>query len=370
MRLPVFRTGKHTDSRGNERNWTREDLLKIVENYTSRQDDAPVVVGHPKTNSPAYGWVEKLELVGDTLYATFKDLTEEFTDWLKKKFYKYRSIAIGRSMDLVHVGFLGAAPPAIKGLGGTEFSVEPVGLDLAYLYNEEGEEVTFAEIGNGFVNTVQRILRSIRDMTIADKGIETANQYLPPWDIDSLEYYKTAPKPESSFTDPENQSTESPDTGSSMTEAEIAAMKAENERLTREHAAAQTEAQNLKLARAKEAVQNRVARFKAFCESDKLKGKVIPAIRPMLYALYEHAVAGDTDEAKPVTIAFSQVDDEGNAVTKSQKVDELFQAFAESLPVTASGERLATPATADKDRQDYSESKKAADVITASFEIK
>ena len=33
--------------------------------------------GHPKTNEPAYGWVEKLKREGGCLYAKYKDVADD-----------------------------------------------------------------------------------------------------------------------------------------------------------------------------------------------------------------------------------------------------------------------------------------------------
>jgi hypothetical protein len=123
MWLDVFTAGEQTDSDGNKRQWTPQDLDTIVEKYNSQTEhEAPIVIGHPETDSPAYGWVEKLERRGDTLYAHLVDLTDEFVSWLEAKHYKKRSIAIYDTLLLKHIGFLGATPPAVKGLKNPEFS--------------------------------------------------------------------------------------------------------------------------------------------------------------------------------------------------------------------------------------------------------
>lgn len=114
-RFPVFRTGVHTDSQGQIRTWTPEDLARIAETYNPALHEAPAVIGHPETNAPAWGWVKGLDVTGDTLNAT-AELVPEFEEMVKKGLFKKRSISLYPDGSLRHVGFLGAQPPAVKGL--------------------------------------------------------------------------------------------------------------------------------------------------------------------------------------------------------------------------------------------------------------
>ena len=121
MRIAVFRTGRHTDSHGHEKDWTESDLDKIAGGYDPKTHEAPVVIGHPKENAPAYGWVEGLEREGDTLFARIKPTVDEFAGWVKRGLWKKRSISLYPDLTLRHIGFLGAQPPAVKGLPDFQF---------------------------------------------------------------------------------------------------------------------------------------------------------------------------------------------------------------------------------------------------------
>jgi len=114
--IPIFRTGVHTDSNGNTETWTEKRLDRIVELYDPAKHEAPLVIGHPKTNSPAWGWTEALKREGQILYAKVKDLAPEFVEMLRRKMFKKRSISLYPDGSLRHIGFLGAKPPAVKGL--------------------------------------------------------------------------------------------------------------------------------------------------------------------------------------------------------------------------------------------------------------
>lgn len=121
--VPVFRTGTHTDMSGHTRTWTGEDLDKIISSYDPQTHEAPVVIGHPKENAPAYGWVQALKRTGDVLYAGLKDLDPAFVQIVREGRYRKRSISLYPDLTLRHVGFLGAVPPAVKGLPDVKFSI-------------------------------------------------------------------------------------------------------------------------------------------------------------------------------------------------------------------------------------------------------
>jgi hypothetical protein len=134
--IPVFRTGTHTDSAGRTRTWTEEDLDEIVRKYNPSEHEAPVVIGHPKDNAPAWGWVEALKREGQILYAKLKDLAPEFVDLVRQGRFKKRSISLYNDLVLRHIGFLGAMPPAVKGLPDVAFKG---GEDSMTIELEEGE---------------------------------------------------------------------------------------------------------------------------------------------------------------------------------------------------------------------------------------
>lgn len=132
--VEVFRTGKHTDSGGNTREWTEQDLETIVSKYDPDRHEAPAVIGHPKDNAPAFAWVEGLKSEAGSLWAKFKQVVPEFSEAVEQGLYKKRSIALYPDLSLRHVGFLGAQPPAIKGLK-----------DIAFASGDELVTIEFSE---------------------------------------------------------------------------------------------------------------------------------------------------------------------------------------------------------------------------------
>jgi len=118
----IFRTGTHTSLNGQTKDFSETDLDTIASSYDPQQHEAPIVIGHPETNAPAYGWIEKIKRVGDRLIAFPKQVSSEFSELVKTGAFKKRSISITPDLQLNHVGFLGAAAPAVKGLKDVEFA--------------------------------------------------------------------------------------------------------------------------------------------------------------------------------------------------------------------------------------------------------
>lgn len=113
--IAIFKGGKQRDSMGREHDG---DVLidKAITKFAPRLHEPPVVIGHQRDNAPAYGWVSALKKEGGILWAKFRDVVPEFSDLAKRGLFKKRSAAFGPDGSLHHVAFLGAMPPAVKGL--------------------------------------------------------------------------------------------------------------------------------------------------------------------------------------------------------------------------------------------------------------
>ena len=114
--VEIFRTGTHTDSRGRKMKWTERDLDRIVSTYDPKKREAPIVVGHPKSNAPAWGWVARLRRKGQVLEARFRQVAPAFLKAVRAGRYKKRSISLYPDKTLRHVGWLGGVPPAVEGM--------------------------------------------------------------------------------------------------------------------------------------------------------------------------------------------------------------------------------------------------------------
>lgn len=124
--IEIFRAGTRQDANGNTVTITTTDLQTIANNYSTEYHEAPIVVGHPKHDNPAYGWVKGLSVEGDVLKAELQQVDSEFAELVRDGKFKKISAAFylpntannpkPEGFYLRHVGFLGAMPPAVKGL--------------------------------------------------------------------------------------------------------------------------------------------------------------------------------------------------------------------------------------------------------------
>lgn len=186
-KIEIFRAGTHTAMSGREVTMTTEDLDAIAKAYDPAVFAAPLVVGHPKTNDPAYGWVKSLSVEGDTLVAEVDDVDPEFAQIVRDG--RYRKISASFYLPdskqnptpgvygLRHVGFLGAAAPAVKGLKPVQFAADDeLTIDFA---------MPVERIGWG-LRSASGLWRRLRDWLLESEGAEVADRVVPDHEIAAL----------------------------------------------------------------------------------------------------------------------------------------------------------------------------------------
>lgn len=178
--IEVFRAGTHKDSKGRSCTFSVADLDQMVSNLALGA--APAVLGHPKHNDPAYAWVKPdgAKVEGNSLFVKFEDINPAFEAGVNSGAYRNRSVSVFQDKDagwrMRHVGWLGAAAPAIDGLQPLDYSAE---VD-AYEFDAEDWDIGYA------LGDTAELLRGLREQLIADKGIEAADAALPNWRIQSV----------------------------------------------------------------------------------------------------------------------------------------------------------------------------------------
>ncbi len=130
--IEIFRPGTFTSEEGEVVTFSSADLAEMAAGYMPATDPAPFVIGHPETDDPAYGWVDRLDVDGDVLRAHPHQVDAGFAEAVGKGRYKRVSARFyGKSSPnnpapgryyLKHVGFLGGRAPAVKGLKTVSFS--------------------------------------------------------------------------------------------------------------------------------------------------------------------------------------------------------------------------------------------------------
>jgi len=120
----ITRVGEWEGSKGGKPSIikiTQQDLKDMAADYSPKLQEAPIDTDHWGFG-PALGWVSELRVAGDKLQAKLTKVSDQLREWLKSGAYRSRSVA----MDMPHIStgrvyltalsFLGAAPPAAKGL--------------------------------------------------------------------------------------------------------------------------------------------------------------------------------------------------------------------------------------------------------------
>lgn len=130
--VELLRTGTFTSAEGENVTFTQDDLQSLADAYDPSVFESPAVVGHPRMNDPAYGWVKGLRVEGGKLIGDIGDVVASFADAVRKRIFPKISVQIWPAGSkasprpdvpyLKHVGFLGAAAPAVKGLRPVSFS--------------------------------------------------------------------------------------------------------------------------------------------------------------------------------------------------------------------------------------------------------
>lgn len=272
-RIEVFRPGTFTPMNGAALTYSAADLKAMADAYDYDTAPAPVVVGHPEIDAPAFGWAKSFDYDASTgkLFATVGEINPAFAEAVKAGTYKKVSLSMHRPDNAAnpvpgtwypkHIGFLGGAAPAVTGLKNIQFGSDAEAVTFAADFGERGFEETAS------------ILRAFRDFIIEKFGIEDADKALPAYRLEwlsEIEIEKTATRP--SFSAPvippqkEPAPVTTPDPAFAAREAKLAADEA--------------------------AVKNRLAEIAhsenvSFAESLVAEGKLLPASKDKVVSILD-----------------------------------------------------------------------------------
>lgn len=165
--IEIFRAGTQVDSEGRTRQINSDFLEDVARNYDPSIHEAPAVIGHPADNSPAYAWTNQLRVRDGILEVKFKDVDPNFEQMVRDGKFKKRSASFylddkaipgSRAPYLRHIGFLGAQPPAVKGLKDIQFNEgESITFDFSEGETMKDSELSIADqIKQFFVDTFGR----------------------------------------------------------------------------------------------------------------------------------------------------------------------------------------------------------------------
>jgi hypothetical protein len=320
-RINIFKTGTHTSSNGATLDFSEDKLQGSAESYSPSVHEAPIVIGHPKDNGPAYGWIKSMEFSEGSLDAIPDQVNEDFAEMVKKGSFKKVSASFylpdapnnpsPGNLYLRHVGFLGAQPPAIKGLSAVDFSEQEEGV-------VEFEEDWRTAMD---MSSIAQIFKAMREFIIDKFSKDEADKTLPDYLIDDLrtsaeERRKAEASPVTDFSESETD----PEHDMKLDEAlaKVNDLESQNTQL---------ESDKQKLADENESLKSKVTSFTE-AENKRRKealtakvdalvkdGKVTPAEREKVLAFAERL--GDQ------TVDFGEADDQKGLDAQSEYLKSL-----------------------------------------------
>jgi len=220
--IHAFSAGEHITAAGHKVSITAEDLNASAQAYNPELHEAPIVIGHPSGEAPAYGWIESFAVQGNDFIAHPTQVNSDFAELNNSGAFKKRSMSFYHPENKSnpapgvwyprHLGFLGAQPPAVKGLRDFNFQ------------EDDGDSITI-EFGEWEDRVEAGMFRSLREWILAKFGKEEADAAIPGWDVDMLHEDAVQPKKE----EPTPVFSENNPTEDTMTPEEKAAAQAELE---------------------------------------------------------------------------------------------------------------------------------------------
>jgi hypothetical protein len=338
--IHIFRPGTHTDVSGQTLAFAASDLEASAKAYDPALHEAPLVVGHPTIDAPAYGWVQSLAASADGLSAQPRQVDPAFAEMVRAGRFKKISASFYLPdapanpapgvYYLRHVGFLGAAAPAVKGLKPVAFAAGEAGV-------VEFADDAWAERQNA------GLWRQLREWLIGKFGLEEADRALPSYQVETVEdaardglreeQDKTAfaeggaakPQPKEGDVDPKDKE---------ALEAERAKLAAERAKLDKDKAEFVE-----REAKLKETEAGRIhAEHLAFCEGLAKEGRLLPANKDATVALLDHLSAGGG------SLDFTEADGTKKAVASAEALKSMLKA---QPPVVDFAERATGDLAAD-----------------------
>ena len=279
--LQIFKPGRHVAMSGAALEFSESDLQASASAYDPAKHEAPIVVGHPKADAPAYGWVKGLSFAEGGLEAAPHQVNPDFAELVAAGAFKKISASFYSPSSpqnpvpgvyyLRHVGFLGAQPPAVKGMRAPEFADA-----------EEGvvEFADWADMQNA------SLWRRLREWIIGRFGLDEADKIIPDYAVATLEEDARQEAADDSQVAIAPGFSEQPTQETQVTPEQKAALEAENAQLKAR--VAEQEAQAKAAQTAARHTDNA-----AFAEGLIKDGKLLPAHKDFIVAFMDH-VAADT----------------------------------------------------------------------------
>lgn len=350
--IHIFRPGTHVDSKGQSLTFSEADLAASAAAYDPALHEAPIVVGHPRANLPAYGWVKSLSAGKDGLTADPAQVDAAFSELVQAGRFKKVSASFfapgskGNPVPdvwyLRHVGFLGAQPPAVKGLRPVEFA-------------DGDDDIVTVEFGEVSPWSLKYFFQNLRDWFLVTHGQEVADKVAPAYLVDEMDMAARREAEEdqqklagAAMPLPAMFSEPNPEEDQPMSEADkarLAALEAENTALKAQ--ADQVKTQQAEFAEREQALADKEAatvraEIETFVAGQVKVGRVLPAEQAGMVAFMASVGADDVVEFA-----------EGDA-TVSKPAAEWLRSFVAGLPARVEFSELARGTSTEVGTADFS----------------
>lgn len=317
--LEIFKSGEHTDSAGRKWTFTDEQMQASVDAYDPTLFAAPLVIGHPAVDDPAWGWVNAIALDDHVVKATPEKVVAEFAEMVNDGRFPKMSASwfppenpanpVPGVWYLRHVGFLGAAAPAVPGLKAASFSGD----------DKDIVTVDFSISDAQTLWPISRMARGLRDWLLEHFGAETADKALPDYVVEQIESQRHAAEEEQRESSPGFSAPQHEEVLPVPTEEQKSAQaKLNNQSADFAERETTLAAREKKISDSEAASKN--AEIASFAESLVTENKLLPAEKEGLVSFMK------TVEAS-TTVSFAVGDEE---VTKS--ANEWLKTFLKGLP--------------------------------------
>lgn len=190
--LTILEPGDYVSMQGKQVSFGAADLAAIAASYDFASNPAPLVIGHPRTNDPAWGWVRGVRVEDGRLVADVTDIDDAFAELVRDGRYRRispsfypkgaRANPAPAAPYLRHIGFLGAMAPAMRNLPPVNFSeadeAELITIDFVTEEEHPMPDPTPNDAANDFAEQQATLDARAADLDAREAALKAERQLL------------------------------------------------------------------------------------------------------------------------------------------------------------------------------------------------
>lgn len=184
--LEIFRPGTFVCVEGATITFSDADVAATVAAYNPEKHKAPLVIGHPTMDDPAYGFAASLSLSSsNVVLAQPENVDPAFADAVNNERYNSISTSFWSPTNPRnpvpgvwyprHIGFLGAVPPAVPGLKQPSFADAGDADFITINFADSQQETTMTDKEKAALEAQEKKLRDDQ-ASFADQQTEQRKQ--------------------------------------------------------------------------------------------------------------------------------------------------------------------------------------------------